>query len=417
MRKQFDILVLWPDYPARTALKKATLLFGFLLVLGAAVLFGLRVRQTLEQQSQSTKKGKKDGAARIVNVNVSQARPGQVRQEILLTGALRPKEQVDITAKSTGRVEGLTYQLGDFVQKGAVIAVLEADELKQQVSRARAALSVVNAATKQRMAELENSKANFARSERLVKEGLLPRSDYESSRTAYEVVQAQLELSRAQEGQARAEIRELEIRLEQTRILAPMDGYVSKRHVDHGALVNPSMPILTLVNLSTMVTMAAVPEQEVGKLRIGTRARVEVDAFGEQSFEGRVARIAPVLDAATRSATVEVEIPNPGGRLKAEMFARVTLDLGAMRPALLIPRDGLVYRGSQPGVFMVDRGRSTFKPIETGQTLGNEVEVLANLQPGAQIVTRGSAMLREGDQLRIVNAESRGAQEPERGKE
>lgn len=177
------------------------------------------------------------------------------------------------------------------------------------------------------------------------------------------------------------------------------------------------MPILTLVNLSTMVTMAAVPEQEVGKLRIGTRARVEVDAFGEQSFEGRVARIAPVLDAATRSATVEVEIPNPGGRLKAEMFARVTLDLGAMRPALLIPRDGLVYRGSQPGVFMVDRGRSTFKPIETGQTLGNEVEVLANLQPGAQIVTRGSAMLREGDQLRIVNAESRGAQEPERGKE
>lgn len=176
-------------------MKKATLLFGFLLVLGAAVLFGLRVRQTLEQQSQSTKKGKKDGAARIVNVNVSQARPGQVRQEILLTGALRPKEQVDITAKSTGRVEGLTYQLGDFVQKGAVIAVLEADELKQQVSRARAALSVVNAATKQRMAELENSKANFARSERLVKEGLLPRSDYESSRTAYEVVQAQLELS------------------------------------------------------------------------------------------------------------------------------------------------------------------------------------------------------------------------------
>lgn len=383
-------------------MKKAKVAFGLLLLAAGAVLFGLRVRETQEQQAKAAKKGKKDGAQRIVTVSVAEARTGQVRQEVLLTGSLRPKEQVDVTAKATGRVERLTYQLGDFVKRGALIAELEHDELLQQVSRAKAALAVTMAATKQRLAELENSKANFGRAESLMKEGLLPRSDYESRRTAYEVVQAQLELSKAQEGQARAEIRELEIRVDQSRIYAPMDGYVSRRHVDQGALVNPSMPILTLVNMTTMVTMASVPEQDVGKLRVGTRARVEVDAFGDQMFDGRVARIAPVLDAATRSATVEVEIPNKENRLKAEMFARVTLDLGAMRSAVLIPRDGLVYRGSQPGVFITERGRSSFRAIETGQTMGGDVEVLANLTPGTQIVTRGSAMLREGDQLKVV---------------
>lgn len=389
-------------------MKKAKVAFGLLLLAAGAVLFGLRVKETQEQQAKAAKKGKKDGAQRIITVSVAEARTGQVRQEILLTGSLRPKEQVDVTAKATGRVERLTYQLGDFVRRGALIAELEDDELQQQVSRARAALLVVNASTKQRMAELENSKANFVRAGNLMKEGLLPRSDYESRRTAYEVVQAQLELSKAQEGQARAELRELEIRVEQTRIYAPMDGYVSRRHVDQGALVNPSTPILTLVNMATMVTMASVPEQEVGKLRVGARARVEVDAFGDQTFDGRVARIAPVLDAATRSATVEVEIPNPDNRLKAEMFARVTLDLGSTRSAVLIPREGLVYRGSQPGVFLAERGRSTFRAIETGQTIGGDVEVLAHLAPGARIVTRGSAMLREGDQLKVVDGEGGG---------
>jgi hypothetical protein len=76
--------------------------------------------------------------------------------------------------------------------------------------------------------------------------------------------------------------------------------------------------------------------------------------------------------------------------------------MGATRAAVIIPRDGLVYRGSQPGVFLIERSRSTFQAIETGQTMGFDVEVLANLAPGTRIATRGSAMLREGDQVKIV---------------
>jgi RND family efflux transporter MFP subunit len=140
-------------------------------------------------------------------------------------------------------------------------------------------------------------------------------------------------------------------------------------------------------------------------------AKVNVDAFGEQTFTARVSRISPVLDAATRSGMVEVEIPNVNGHLKAEMFARVTLDLSSTRMATVIPREALVYRGQQPGVYLVQDRRPVFKPIETGLSQGDKVEVLAELTPGMIIVTRGATMIAEGDQIRVVGGDG-----PARGK-
>ena len=113
----------------------------------------------------------------------------------------------------------------------------------------------------------------------------------------------------------------------------------------------------------------------------------------------------PVLDAATRSALIEIDIANPNRVLKAEMFARINLDLGTMREATLIPRDGLVYRGQQPGVYVVEQeNQPVFRAIETGMTRENEVEVLANLMPGTTIVGRGATMLRDGDRIAVAGA-------------
>lgn len=377
-----------------------------LAIAAAGVFFGLRVQEASKTQQEAAKKAaNKKGGARVVSISTGKARVGSMRMEVLLTGALRPKEQVEVTAKATGRVEKLTYQLGDFVRKGDLIAEMEDDELQQQVSRAKAALSVVAASARQRQAELANSKANLERYQKLVKDGLASRVDFEEKQTALEVVQAQLQLTEAQRGQAQAELNELLIRLEQTKIYAPMNGHVAKRHIDQGAVVSPSTSILTLVNLSTMVTMANVPEHDVGRLRVGNLAKIEVDAFGDRTFQGKVARISPVLDPATRSATVEVEIPNPENGLRAEMFARVKLDLGATRDAILIPREALVYRGTQPGVFLLDRQRALFRAIETGGSMGDDVEVVGNLEAGTTIVTRGASMLREGDQVKVTSNE------------
>lgn len=340
--------------------------------------------------------------SQIVTVSAVRAELGAVREKLALTGALKPKEQVDVTPKSTGRLQRIHFHVGDAVQAGALIAELERDELEQQVRRSEAAIGVARAALSQRTAELSNAEAQLGRAERLRADGLISPQDYEAQKTQTEVIRAQVKLAQAQMEQAEAELRELKIRLEQTRVYSPMNGHIAVRYVDVGALLSPSTPIVRVVNLSTMVTAASVPERDVGKLRVGNRAVVRVDAFGDREFTGRVARISPVLDAATRTANIEIEIPNPNGLLKAEMFARVELDLETTRQAVLIPREALVYRGTQAGVYLINNDRPDFRPIETGLTQGDRVEVLANLAPGTLLVGKGATMIAEGDRIRLA---------------
>ena len=366
--------------------------------LGLVYLVGSKV---YEANRQAAAPAKKKAGGRMVNVDLASVRVGEVREELLLTGALKPKEVVDVNAKATGRVEKIHFLVGDLVREGQLIAELEDDELLQQVKRSEASIEVSQAGVAQRKAELANTKANLERARQLFEEELLSPQEYQQQQTSLEVVNAQVSLAEAQSAQAQASLNELKIRLEQTRIYAPMTGVVAERGVDPGALVNPNNPIVRIVNLSTMVTQGNVPERNIGKLRVGNQTKVEVDAIPGKAFSGRVARIAPVLDAATRSALIEIDIRNPELILKAEMFARITLDLGSMREATLIPRDGLVYRGRQPGVYVVegDGDRPVFRAIETGMTREDQVEVLANLDPGTRIVGRGATMLRDGDRI------------------
>lgn len=375
-----------------------------LAVVGLGAFAGFRIWESYQRLNTAKAKTKGQGPGRVVSVTLAEARLGSVRQELTIAGALKPKEQVDITAKATGRVEKINYQIGDRVEKGELIAELEDDELVQQVNRANAALAVARAAADQRRAELANSKSDLERFQALFDQGLIPKREYQAQQTSSQVFESQLQLALAQVRQAQAELNELKIQQQQTRIASPMTGWVARRHVDVGALVNPSTPILTLVNLATMVTVASVPEREVGKLRVGMAAAVELDAFGDRTFTGRIARMSPVLDAATRSAMVEIEIPNPDGQLKAEMFARVKLGTMSTREAILIPRAALVYRGAQPGVYVVQDDQPQFRAIEAGVTEGEHVEALTNLQPGTKIVATGASMLSEGDRIRVLKS-------------
>ncbi len=327
---------------------------------------------------------------------------GRIRERLALTGALKPKAQVDVTPKSAGRVLRLLVNVGDTVRKDTLIAELEDDEVQQQVNRAKASINVAGASLAQREAEQANAKLNLARAETLLEGGLIPRQQFEAEKTSVQVLEAQVQLAQAQQRQAEAELRELLIRLEQTKIYAPIDGQVSERYVDIGALVGPSTPITRIVNISTLVTSTSVPESDVAKMHVGSEATVRVDAMPDQPFAARVARISPVLDPSTRAATVEIEIPNQNLKLRAEMFVRVEMNLESSREAVIVPRESLVYRGDSAGVYVVDRGQQSFRFIETGLTQDESVEVLSNLSPGTVVVAKGASMLREGDIMKIV---------------
>jgi RND family efflux transporter MFP subunit len=341
------------------------------------------------------------GFNRVPLVDVAKVEQGRIREQLSLVGSLKPKEQVQVAARITGKLESVQVDVGDLVQQGQLLAKLEGEELDQQVLRAEASLAVAQATLSQRQAELENAKADENRTAQLAAEGLVSEQARQTAETRGRVVDAQLKLAEAQVRAAEADLAELKIRQQQTRILSPLTGLVSQRFVDPGALVNANTPIVAVVRLSSLITEVRVPEQHLAGMREGNRAVVVIDALGGQSFEGRVSRISPVLDAATRSGLVQVEIPNPSGQLKAEMSARIQMDVGSERDALLIPSEAVVVRGMQTGVHLLEGDRARFQPIEAGVSTDKGVEVLGGVALGARIITKGSQSLQDGQTVQL----------------
>jgi RND family efflux transporter MFP subunit len=329
-------------------------------------------------------------------VGVGKVARGVIREQISLVGSLKPKEQVQVVPRITGKVEQVLVNVGDNVRQGQLLATLEGEELDQQVLRAEASLAVSQATLSQRQAELENAQADEARTAQLASEGLVSVQVRQTAETRGRVVEAQLRLAQAQVRAAEADLAELKIRQQQLQVVAPLSGAVGQRFVDPGALVSANSPIVSVLALSSLITEVRVPEEHLANLRAGNRAVVAIDALGGQTMEGRVARISPVLDAATRSGLLQVEIPNTGGQLKAEMSARIVLDVGSEREALLVPGEAVVVRGLQTGVHLLEGNRVRFQPIETGISTDQGVEVLEGVTVGTAIVTKGSQSLQNG---------------------
>jgi RND family efflux transporter MFP subunit len=392
----------------------------FAVLIGLLGLVGFRVYQAVKSESQTAGGGPMMQGGRVPAVRIGAVRVGKVSERISLVGPLRPKEQVDLTPKISGRITELKVDTGFSVRQGDLIAVIEDAEILQQINRSKASILVSTASISQRESELANARAELDRKKQLLDAGLLSRQEFEAVQTRYQVATAQLELARAQKQQAEAELRELTIRHEQTRIYTPMAGAVAKRHVDIGAMVSPSVPIVTVVSTRTMVIHANASERDIGRIRLGETSIVTIDSLPGQQFKGRVMRISPLLDPQTRNGVVEIEIDNKDGVLKGEMFARVELDLGTSRNTTLVGRDALVYRGDKPGVYVLEEETARFRPVETGLTQGADVEVLAGLKEGETVITAGANALKDGDRVRVMKEgppgeQAQGEQAPPQG--
>lgn len=348
------------------------------------------------------------GGGRAQQVQTGTATTGRIAESVALTGSLRPKQVVDISPRIAGRLTQILVDTGSPVARGALIAVIEDDEIRQQLERSKAALAVVDAQIAQRTAELNNAKIELDRRTQLVESGVLSRNELDTLQMRYAVSQSQLELARAQRRQSEAEQRELSIRQGQTRITSPIAGMVSRRHVAVGAMVSSANPIVTVVSLNPMIVDAQAAERDIARIRRGLNVDVTVDSLPGEKFTGRIMRIAPTLDPQTRNGMIEIEIPNRNGSLKGEMFARLNLNLGSSRETLLIPRDALIYRGDQPGVFIIEEEKAKYVPLETGLTETDKVEVLKGLKDGDTIITRGSNLLKDGDRVRVMDGNNRG---------
>jgi HlyD family secretion protein len=338
-----------------------------------------------------------------MTVEISTVKRADMSDSIVVVGNLIGEATVEAVAKINGRLDDIFVRLGDRVTKGQKIAKVEDRELIEQIKQAQASFEVSAATIRQREADLRLAQTNLDRTKNLYDRQLIPKQTWDDTDARFQAALAQLDLAKAQYTQAQARLDELNINISNTTILSPVGGFIAKRSLDPGAWVTPNTAFMSIVDISLVRLVVNVVEKDLRRIRQGMPAAVEVDAYPGEAFAGRVARVAPILDPATRTAQVEVEIENSQFRLKPGMYARVKFTVDHRENTLVVPMAALVDVGGNRGVFLPGKGAqgdvANFKKIETGLMGQDLVEVSSGLSEGDKIVTTGAAALREGDRI------------------
>jgi membrane fusion protein (multidrug efflux system) len=299
-------------------------------------------------------------------------------------------------------------RLGDRVNRGQRLAKIEDFEIVEQVKQAEAAQEVSLATIRQREADLKLAETSAQRSRNLYERQLLPKQTLDDNEARYQAAIAQLDLARAQTTQSKARLDELRINLANTIITSPVNGFVARRAVDPGAFVSQNQQVADVVDITTVRLVANVVEKDLKELHAGNTTRVQVDAYPGETFMGRIARVSPVLDPATRTAPIEVEIPNSEFRLKPGMYARVGITTDIKKDALVVPVNAVVDLGGRRGVFQPRNESAIFRSVQVGTEQREYVEILGGLTEGDTVITTGAGALRDGDRITLSGGGGRG---------
>jgi RND family efflux transporter MFP subunit len=367
-------------------------------------------------EKKQSQRGRSQGP---IPVEVEAIHRASMQQSLAYVGELAAPEEVELASKVGGRLRSVRVNMGEAVERGALLAQIDDSELQAQYQEAEAALEVARAGLVRAEVEDENAAIELARKEPLAKQDLITQQELDNTRTRRNAAAAGLQVARAQISQAQARIQLLTQQLRDARITAPFAGWVAERHLDAGAIVSPGTAIVRLVRTDPIVVRFKVAEREVGEIRRrvaadGLDVAIDLDAYRDEKFRGRVVRVAPSIDTRSRSAPIEAEVENADGRLMPGMYCRVELDLGSRADALQVPLRALLEGTSEDSgdrlrgearttaVFVVTDDVAQRVPIELGHEHGDYGEVVSGLEDGAVVVVQGQSRLTDGSAVQIV---------------
>jgi len=325
-------------------------------------------------------------------VDVATAREGSVVVSLEAIGNARANEAVTVMSDVMGIVEEINFDEGEMVEQGAVLVNFDSSILDAQVSVRRAEIEV-------RKAELENARQLFERAERLLKTQNVPASRYDE-------LAANLKAAQAGVKSAQAELAAIRARLAKRQVTAPFSGRLGIRDVSVGRLIEPGDPIVTLDDISVIKLDFQVPERSLAQLQIGQEITATTEAYSGRVFFGVVQSIDSRVDPVTRAVAVRAKIENADEALKPGMFLLVELGIATRHSAVLIPEESVVSNGTERYVFVVIDDVIKQSPVTLGQRLPGEVEVLAGVAAGEQVVVGGVQKVREGAKVAIRQTEA-----------
>jgi RND family efflux transporter MFP subunit len=325
------------------------------------------------------------GPAETVQARVVSSERVDTPAVLRATGALKAHESATLSAQVMGRVTRVLVQAGDTVRAGQTLVVIDDATLRSSSEQASAA---VKAAEQQQAAAQSNADlaaSTLARYRQLeAQKSVSPQEMDEVSHRA-EAAQAQAAAMKAQSNAMRAQQAGAHAMLGYTRIVAPFSGVVTARMIDPGAMAAPGVPLVQIDSGGPLELQTTVPESAMAGLRKGTKLAVTVDSLAGESFNGTVAEIVPAADPMTHSFQMKVALP-VSKSLRAGLSASAAIPNGT-KQAVLVPRSGIVMRGSLASAYVLDaNGIAQLRYVTLGEVHGDKVEVLSGLNGGDKLV-------------------------------
>ncbi len=318
--------------------------------------------------------------AAAVPVEVAKVERRSISSFIETNGTLEAENEVDLVARVTAPVVDLKVEEGMQVDKGQILARLDDSEL-----RARAEIS---------RATLEEAEQVFGRAVSLKENQLISPEEYDQVVTRLETARAQSESDRIQLGY--------------TEIRAPFAGLVVTRYIHYAEQVNTGMPLFRISDFTPLLCPIQIPERDIPKVQVGQQAYLTLEAWPEERFPARVLRVRPVVDSATGTVRVTLEVETRG-RLRPGMFARVFVQTETRSDALVVPRSALSLESIGDTVFVAAGDTASRRDVQLGFKEGDSVEVLSGVSEGERIVVIGQDGLSDGTPIQIPSGLGEGA--------
>ncbi|HEX7708507.1 MAG TPA: efflux RND transporter periplasmic adaptor subunit [Thermoanaerobaculia bacterium] len=375
---------------------------AFSTMLLASFSFLLACKGDAPAAAASQKKGGRPPAV----VQLAPVEQGSFDVSIRVVGRLIAVSSAELFARADGPITAVHAGSGDRVRKGQLLATIDPADAQQRVAQVRAALRMAEATRSQRESLLAVARAQANRAESLFGQNLLSQSDLDNAQAELASAQSQLELARAQVEQARANLNASTLSLEQTRIVAPFDGFIGTRHLDRGAHATTNRPVFSIVDISTIRTTVAIPAANAVHVRIGQSAAVTADVLPGRTFQGTVSRVSSVFDPQTNTVEAEIEVPNPEGVLKPGMFGSVAIAYRTTPTALMVPQSAVLQNESEQWLFVAAKSaegttvrRVTVRTLQSADRALQKVAVEpleGALAPGDPVVVLGHESLSDG---------------------
>jgi RND family efflux transporter MFP subunit len=405
-------------------------------VLAVMGLFALACGGGSKTQSNTTQTNTTTAPA-TVDVTTAAAITRDLPRFFEATGSLAADEQTDVAPAVGGKVVSVGVDLGSFVERGAVLVRLDDRDARIRLDQATAQVAQSEAAVRQaeakvglrpgqqfeptRVAEvasarvaLELADKQLRRFEHLVETGDVSRSSYDQQKAQrdqlseqYEVAltaarqnYAAVETARAAVASSKTQIAQARKAIADAVVLAPMSGYISDRPADVGEYVTTSSKIATIVRTNPLRVRMDIPEQALNAISVGQSVSVNVSAYPDRSYSGRVHHVAPSVTPNSRTMTVEAQVENSDGSLKPGQFATVRILQPQTSPALLVPARSVRTEAGTSYVFVIKNGHAEKRIVQLGQTEGDLVEIKSGLAAEEQVATSNVELLSDGIAVR-----------------